>query len=290
MREKKRSKELLGGQALIEGVMMKGPASVGYAVYDPQGKLVTKKEKFVSLRKRFPILGVFFLRGFVNLLEMLVIGMRSITFSAEIAMPEEAAKQSKYDMPISLALSLGLSFVLFIFLPATGFNYLKVFIDNTILLNLAEGLIRITIFIIFLLLVSLTKDMQRVFAYHGAEHMTVHAYENNEELNVKNIKKYSTLHPRCGTSFLLIVMVVSILVFSFLGRPDLVHRVAYKVLLLPLVAGIAYEFVRLVCRLPKWLGGLILLPGLGLQKLTTRKPDAKMIEAAIKAIKLVSIE
>jgi uncharacterized protein YqhQ len=145
-------------------------------------------------------------------------------------------------------------------------------------------------FFFVLVIVSLAKDMQRVFAYHGAEHMTVHAYENGETLTVKNIKKYSTLHPRCGTSFLLIVMVVSILVFSFLGRPDLLHRVVYKVLLLPVVSGLAYEFVRLVCRLPKWLNSIVLLPGLALQKLTTRKPDAKMIKAAVSAIKLVSIE
>jgi len=286
----KKSRELLGGQALIEGVMMKGPTTVGYAVYSPKGKLITKKQKFIPLRKRYPILGLFLVRGFVNLLEMLMLGVNSITYSAEIAMPEESAKQSKYELPISLAISFGLSFVLFIFLPASGFNYLKPYIDNTILLNLAEGLLRITIFLFFLLAVSLTKDMQRVFAYHGAEHMTVHAYENSEVLTVKNIKKYSTLHPRCGTSFLLVVMVVSILVFSFLGRPDLLHRILYKVLLLPVVAGISYEFVRLVCRLPKWLNMLILFPGLMLQKLTTRQPDKKMIEAAIAAINLASLE
>lgn len=288
--KKNRSRELLGGQALIEGVMMKGPTAVGYAVYNPQKKLITKKEEYIPLKKRFNFLGLVLIRGFVNLLEMLNLGIRSITYSSEIAMPEETAKQSKYEMPLSLLISLLLSFVLFIFIPASGFTYLKQYIPNTVLLNLAEGLLRLIIFLLFLIFVSLSRDMRRVFGFHGAEHMTVHAYENGDSLTVKNIKKYSTLHPRCGTSFLLVVMVISIIVYSFLGRPDLIHRILYKVLLLPLIAGISYEFIRLVCRLPKWLNSIFLFPGLMLQKFTTRRPDNKMIEAAIAAIKLVKLE
>lgn len=280
----KKTRELLGGQALIEGVMMKGSKALGYAVYNPQKQLIESREDFIPLIVRYPLAGAFFIRGFINLLEMMYVGMKSIVYSTEIAMPEEAAKQSKYEMPISIMVSLLFSFGLFIFLPATAFNYLKPYVSNTILLNIIEGLIRITIFVIFLTLVSFSKDMARVFGYHGAEHMTVHAYEAEEELTVKNVRKYSTIHPRCGTSFLLVVFIVSIIIFAFLGRPDLMHRVVYKILLLPIVSGISYEIIRAVARLPYWAMAIVLWPGLLMQKLTTKKPDDEMLKAAIAAL------
>ncbi len=283
----RKAKELLGGQALIEGVMMKGPDSVACAVYNPDKELILKKEKFKPLSKKYPFLGWIFIRGFVNLLEMMVLGFKMLTYSAEIAMPEESAKQSKYEMPLSIFVAVIFFVALFILLPASGFEQLKKHVDNTVLLNVLEGLIRITIFFLYLLLINLSKDIRRVFGFHGAEHATVFAYEAGEELTVKNVKKYSVLHPRCGTSFLLVVLIVSIVVFTFLGRPELWQRVLYKLLLLPLVSGIAYEFIRLVNRLPRPLLLFFLWPGLLLQKLTTRRPDNDMIKAAIEALKQV---
>lgn len=283
----RKAKELLGGQALIEGVMMKGPESVAYAVYNPDKELITKKEKFKPLAKRYPVLGWVFIRGFVNLIEMMSLGFKMLTQSAEIAMPEEAASQSKYEMPLSIFFALLFFIGLFVLLPASGFEQLKKYTDNTLLLNVLEGLIRLTIFFVYLLLINLSKDIRRVFGFHGAEHATVFAYEAGEALTVKNVKKHSVLHPRCGTSFLLVVLVVSIIVFTFLGRPTLLQRVLYKILLLPLVSGLAYEFIRLVNRLPRPLLLFFLWPGLLLQKLTTRQPDDDMIRAAIEALKLV---
>ena len=180
--------------------------------------------------------------------------------------------------------SLILSFTLFIYAPASAFSFLSAYIPNTILLNLVEGCIRITIFVAFISLVSMTEDMRRVFGYHGAEHKTVHAYEANEELSVHAVKKYSVIHPRCGTSFILVVFIMSIVVFSFLGRPDILHRVLYKLALLPLISGVSYELIRAVARLPLIVQYIFLWPGLLMQRLTTREPDDAMILAAIAAL------
>lgn len=280
----KKCKELLGGQALIEGVMMKGSQAVGYAVYGPDKKLVTRREKYTPWKTKYPLLGLPLFRGFVNLLEMLVLGMRSLQYSLTVAMPEEAAKQSKYEMPLSIMISMAISFGLFIYAPASAFTFLNPYITNTVLLNLAEGLIRITIFVTFISLVSWAEDMRRVFGYHGAEHKTVHAYEAGEKLTVKNVKKYSVIHPRCGTSFILIVFILSIIIFSFLGRPELFQRIVYKLALLPLISGIGYEIIRFVAQLPRFLQYVILWPGLLMQRLTTREPDEAMLMAAIAAI------
>lgn len=280
----KKAKELLGGQAIIEGVMMKGSQAVGYAVYGPDKKLVTRREKYTPWKKHYPLLGLPIVRGFMNLIEMMILGVRSLQYSLAIAMPEEAAKQSKYEMPLSLLFSLMLSFGLFIYAPASAFTFLKPYIANTILLNFTEGMIRIAIFVSFIILASLAEDMRRVFGYHGAEHKTVHAYEAGEKLTVKNVQKYSVIHPRCGTSFILIVFLLSIIVFSFLGRPDLLHRVMYKIILLPLISGVGYEIIRFVAQLPQTMQYLMLWPGLLMQRLTTREPDALMIAAAIAAL------
>jgi uncharacterized protein YqhQ len=279
-----KSKELLGGQALIEGVMMKGSQALGYAVYAPHGRLVVERQEYTPWKKKFPFFGWFFLRGFFNLIEMLNLGVKALDFSLRVAMPEESAKQSKYEMPISLAVSFLLAFGLFIFLPAFFFARLQNAFSNVLLLNLLEGAARILIFIVFLLTAGFSRDMVRVFGFHGAEHKTVHAYEAGEKLTVENVQKYSTLHPRCGTSFLLVVFVVSIIVLALFGRTALLSRLLIKLLMLPVVAGLSYELVRLVCRLPKFLANIILGPGLLLQYLTTRQPDTQMVAAAIAAL------
>ena len=279
-----KSKELLGGQALIEGVMMKGSQALGCAVYAPHGRLVVERQEYTPWKKKFPFLGWIFLRGFFNLIEMLSIGVKALDFSLRVALPEEQAKQSKYELPISLAVSLLLTFSLFIFLPAFFFSRLQNVFSSVLLLNLLEGAARILIFIIFLLAVGFSRDMVRVFGFHGAEHKAVHAYEAGEKLTVENVQKYSTLHPRCGTSFLLVVFVVSILVLALFGRTALFSRLLLKLLMLPVMAGLSYELVRLVCRLPRFLTNIILGPGLLLQYLTTRQPDTPMVEAAIAAL------
>ncbi|MDR1997689.1 MAG: DUF1385 domain-containing protein [Candidatus Margulisbacteria bacterium] len=284
MKQRKPNKELLGGQALLEGVMMKSSSALGLAVYTPQGRLTVQRQEYIPWKQKYPALGWIFVRGMVNLVEMLLLGVKSLDYAAKIAMPEEYGKQNKYEMPLSLGLSLLISFGLFIFVPAFSFSRLQSSFSNLLLLNLLEGALRILIFVVFLFLVGLSKDMTRIFGFHGAEHMAVYAYEAGEKLTVANVQKYSTLHPRCGTSFLLVVFVVSIVALSLFGRTTLASRLLIKLALLPVIAGVSYELIRLVCGLPRFFSRLILGPGLLLQFLTTRRPDAKMIEAAIAAL------
>jgi uncharacterized protein YqhQ len=278
----------IGGQAVIEGVMMRGKKLVAVAIRKPNKKIIVEKYKFVSWTKRFPVLGIIIIRGFVTLIEMMVLGSRILMRSADVALPEaEKEKMQPWEMPLAYVLGFGLSIGLFIVIPAYVFSFLRSSVHNLLLLNLYEGLVRLSIFLIFLALISLMKDMRRVFEYHGAEHMVVNMYERKAKLTVRNARKYSTRHPRCGTSFLLVVMVVSILVFSFLGRPDFLHRVLYKLMLLPLVSGISYELIRLT---DKFKGGLLRFltwPGMLVQYFTTKKPSKDQIEVAIKALQAV---
>jgi len=233
-------------------------------------------------------LGLIFIRGFVTLVEMMIIGMKCLLFSAEVALTEEEEKPQSWQLAISVMISLGMVLLFFIVIPAFCFSILKVYIANTFLLNIIEGCIRLGIFLCFLASTLLMEDMRRVFMYHGAEHKTVFAWEDGRDLTVENIKTYSTRHPRCGTSFILVVMIVSILVFSLLGRPDFIHRVMYKLLLMPVIAGISYEVIRYTGRHQRW-GWVHLLswPGLLLQKITTREPTDDQIEVAVAAMKKV---
>ncbi|GBR75693.1 protein DUF1385 [Candidatus Termititenax persephonae] len=280
----KKNKELLGGQALIEGVLMKSSTALGYAVYMPNGELRTRRVQYVPWKKKYPILGWFLIRGFVNLVEMLCLGVKALDYALSIALPDEHQRQSKYELSFSLLTSLLISFGLFIFLPAFVFTKLQSLSDDTLLLNLLEGMTRILIFIVFLLLAGLAKDMARVFGFHGAEHMVVHAYEAGVPLTVDEVRRYSRLHPRCGTSFLLIVFIVSIVVLALFGQTTLLSRLVIKPLMLPVVAGVSYELVRLMIALPPCLTRLFLGPGLLLQLLTTRRPDDQMLRAAIAAL------
>ncbi len=278
----------IGGQAVIEGVMMRGKTLIAMAVRSPDHKIVIEKYPFISWSKKYPILGLVFIRGFVTLIEMLIIGSKLLMRSAEIAMPEEAGKKIS---PLELFLTYTASFILFIAfflaLPAFFFTKLRAVVDSVILLNVCEGLVRLSIFLIFLAVVSLMKDMRRVFAYHGAEHKVVNMYEHKEILTIENARKFSVRHPRCGTSFLLVVMVVSIIVFTFLGRPDLLHRILYKLLLMPVVSGISYEFIRLTAKLKSGIFGFLTWPGMLVQFFTTREPTDDQVEVAIKALETV---
>jgi uncharacterized protein YqhQ len=288
MHDKPKPEDIAGGQAIIEGVMMRHGDKIAAAVRRPDGEIVIQERDYVPLTKRHRILGFMFVRGFVTLIEMMILGMKCLLFSAEVALTEEEEKPQSWQLAISVMMSLTMVLFFFIVVPAFCFSVMKTYIASTFLLNILEGCIRLGIFLCFLSTTLLMEDMRRVFMYHGAEHKTVFAWEAGQELTVENIKDYSTRHPRCGTSFILVVMIVSILVFSLLGRPDFIHRVIYKLLLMPVIAGISYEVIRYTGRHQNWSWvHLLSAPGLLLQKITTREPTDDQIEVAIAAMKKV---
>ncbi|MFA5927713.1 MAG: DUF1385 domain-containing protein [Candidatus Margulisiibacteriota bacterium] len=281
--------DIAGGQAVIEGVMMRHGSKIATAVRNPQKEIIFQEQDYNPISKKIKFFGWPFIRGSVNMVEMLMIGMKTLLFSAEIALVEEDKKQpDKWELPLAVLISFSFTILLFIVLPAFFFSQLKQFIASTVLLNIVEGCIRLTIFLAFLSTTLLMEDMRRVFMYHGAEHKTVLAWEDGQELTIENVKPYSTRHPRCGTSFLLVVMVVSIFVFTFLGRPDFLHRILYKLLLMPLVAGISYEVIRFTGKhRSNILVKAISWPGMMMQKITTREPSDDQLEVAIAAMKKV---
>ena len=210
----------IGGQAVIEGVMMRNANAVATAVREPSGTITVKNEKIISIAERFPILKKPMLRGVVALGESLVVGLKALSYSAQMA-GDEGETLSDKEIVLTMIFSLCLTIVLFVIIPTAAAKYVHSAIKDPMLLNLAEGGLRMLIFFIYIYGISRMKDIKRVFQYHGAEHKTIHAYEAGVPLTVENVQKFSTLHPRCGTSFLLIVMIVSILMFAFLGWLDL---------------------------------------------------------------------
>lgn len=278
-----KNKPNMGGQAVIEGVMMRGPKLIATAVREPSGTITVKTEPVTSISDRYPILKKPMIRGVIALVESLVYGLRALSFSAQAA-GEEGEELSNKEIAMTMLFSVGLAIVLFVVIPTYAAKYIHSAVTDATLLNLMEGLLRLVIFLAYIAGISMMKDIQRVFQYHGAEHKTIHAYEAGVPLEVANVQQYSTLHPRCGTNFLLIVMIVSIIVFAFLGWPDLWLRIASRIVLMPLVAGIAYEIIRFAGRSDsKWVAYAI-LPGLWLQKLTTREPSDDQIEVAIRSL------
>jgi len=275
-----------GGQAVIEGVMMRGRDSAAIAVRRPDGD-ISVKMRDIENSKRPSVLKAPFIRGVVMLIESLVIGMESLMYSANES-SEEEEQLSGGEVVLSLVMAFGLFVLLFIVVPNVIVAFMQKHIPSVVLVNLLEGVLRIAIFLVYIVVISKMEDIQRVFAYHGAEHKTIAAWEAGEELTVDNARKYSTLHPRCGTSFLLIVMVLSILVYSFLGEQTLGERILSRLILLPVLAGLSYEVLKLAGRpnpsaFVKWLSA----PGLALQKLTTREPDDSMLEVAIASLNAV---
>jgi uncharacterized protein YqhQ len=274
-----------GGQAIIEGVMMRSPSEYAIAVRKPDNEIILKTGKLKSLSNRIKFLKWPIFRGIINLIESLTLGLKALTYSAEQATGEED-KISKVEMFFTILIALVLFILFFIALPSTIARYLDKYLSSLIVYNLFEGTLRIGIFIFYLYFISKIKDIKRVFEYHGAEHKVIYTYEAGEELKVDNVKKYSTLHPRCGTSFIFIVLILSILVFSLLGKQTLLLRIAYRVAIIPLIAGLSYEILKLSAKnmdkiFIKW----VVMPGLWFQKLTTKEPDAAQIEVAIKALK-----
>lgn len=299
----------IGGQALIEGIMMRGPKKISIAVRKPNKEIELKVDELKTLAMRYKILGLPFIRGVVGLIESMFIGTKALMYSAEFFEEEEVTKNKEswtqkifkdkandVEMFFAVIFSVVLSLLMFMILPSFLTNIFKniltnIFkneIDRHIILNLIEGLIRVTIFLIYVIWISKLEDIKRVFEYHGAEHKSIHCYENNEELTVENIKKYPILHGRCGTSFLFMVMIISIFVLSFFGWPDPLQRVMIRIVMFPVIAGISYEVNRIIGRSSSKLCYALSYPGLMIQKLATvREPDDEQIEVAIEALKLV---
>ena len=279
-------KPIVGGQAVIEGVMMRGFGKVATAVREPGGNISVELKPVNSITERYPILKLPFLRGSVTLFESLILGIKSLSFSAQAA-GEEDEQLTDSEIAGTIIFALGLACVLFIAIPTAAAKLLHSLTEDPFVLNLAEGFLRLIIFLIYIFAISQMKDIQRVFQYHGAEHKTIFCYEANLPLTVENVRNFPRLHPRCGTAFLLIVMLVSIFVFAFLGWPDLLERILSRIVLLPVVAGISYEIIRFSSRSKNPVVHLATLPGLWLQYLTTREPDDSMIEVAIKSLESV---
>jgi len=285
----------VGGQAVIEGVMIRSPEFIATAVKSPEGKILVKREKYNSLTKKLKLNKVPVVRGALVLIESLYIGIKSLYWSAEVASEEENKKKNednanknnlfqKAGLVFSVILGLSLGVLLFFYLPLLLTEFLG--IEDGILFNIIDGIIRLFIFGCYIYLISLWKEFKRIFEFHGAEHKSIYAYENDEELNIENAKKYTTLHPRCGTSFLLFVMLVSIIVFIFLGRPDSIHDKIIRLLFVPVIAGISYEFIKLSGKYKKNpIIKLIILPGLLLQKITTKEPSDEQLEIGLIALK-----
>lgn len=291
----------IGGQAVIEGVMMKGPDSLAIAVRKPDKEISVKTESLKGISKS-PAARIPIIRGVVALIDSMVLGVKCLTYSAEFYEEEEAFKKSKFEEWIerklgdkandvlvyfSVFVAILMAMLLFIILPTVVTNLLNNMIDSHIVLNGVEGVFRIGLFVGYVLLISRMKDIQRVFEYHGAEHKTIHCYESGKPLTVENAREFTTLHPRCGTSFMLIVMVISIILFSFVGWPNPFVRIISRFLLMPIVAGISYEIIRWAGRSKSKLVSMVSYPGLMLQKLTTREPDDTQLEVAIAAMNSV---
>lgn len=292
-------KTSIGGQAVIEGVMMKGPEDIAIAVRKPDGEITLKKEKLKSNRKNISKIPI--IRGMYAFVDSMVIGVKALSYSAEFFEEEEVVKEkkkpSKLDdfmeknmIPIAVLVSIAFSVGLFILLPTLVVSFIGNAVRTPLLMNLVEGIVRIIIFLAYIALISRMKDIARVFEYHGAEHKSIFCYENGEELTVENVRKYKRLHPRCGTSFLFIVMIVSILLFSLFKWPNILVRLVTRIVLLPIVAGISYEIIKWAGRSDSKLVCIVSAPGLWLQKITTREPDDSQIEVAIEALKNVLVE
>ena len=292
----------IGGQALIEGILMRGPKSQAIVCRTADG-LVEKTEELKLIKDRYPVLGWPIIRGCVTFLDSLVKGMQALTYSANLIPPEEQGEPDKLDKWIeahfpeekaqkliigsAVVLGIALALFLFIFLPTLIVGFIPALKSNYLIRNLSEGLLKILILLTYMKLSSNVKDIRRVFSYHGAEHKTIFCYEHRLPLTVDNVRKESRFHPRCGTSFLLVVVVVSIIVNSFVHVDNSFLRMLCHLLLLPAVVGISYEINRWCGKHDNILSAVLSAPGKWLQRITTNEPDDGMIECAIRALELV---
>ena len=273
-----------GGQAVIEGVMIRGQRNIAIAVRRPDGSIALKRQPltpiFTGKLRRIPLA-----RGVIAMAETLTLGMRALTYSANVAAEAEGEEISARSMAGMMAVSLTIAIGLFFLVPVLASDRLEGLLGSSLMANIAEGVIRLGLFLGYILLIGRMNDIRRVFMYHGAEHMTVHAQERGDPLNVAHIRRYPTAHPRCGTAFLLVVMVVAILAFIFVGREPFWWLIASRIVLVPLIAAVSYEVIRFSGRhADNPLVALITAPSLALQSLTTRQPDDDQIEIAIAAM------
>lgn len=297
----KNYKTSIGGQALMEGILMRGPKKQAIVCRTADG-LVEKVEDLKLIKDRYPILGLPFIRGIVTFLDSMIKGMQALMYSAEL-LPEElqeddpidrwiekhfsADKAKKLIVYVAVVLGIALSMFLFVFLPAFIVGFIKPIYNNYFLRNLSEGVVRIAILLGYMRLCCCVSDVKRLFAYHGAEHKTIFCYEHGKALTVENVRPESRFHPRCGTSFLLVVVIVSVLVNSVVKVSNTFARMGCHLLLLPVVVGISYEINRWCGLHDNRLSAFLSAPGKWLQRMTTNEPDDSMIECAIRAMELV---
>lgn len=292
----------IGGQAIMEGIMMRGPEKTAVAVRLADGSIHMKTQPTPKMNRwaKVPLI-----RGVVNFVSSMIQGTKVLMYSADVLeenYPDEYEKD-KFDiwmeekfgkekawkvlMAFSVLIAIVLAVSIFMLLPTVVVGWLSAVTDSIILLNLAEGVVRMIIFIGYILLISKMKDIRTVFEYHGAEHKTIHCFENNLELTPENAQQFYTLHPRCGTSFLMFVMVIAVLAHALMGWPNVWIRIISRILVLPLIAGVSYELLKWAGRSDNWVVKILSLPGIYLQKLTTKEPNEKQLEVAIAAMKAV---
>lgn len=297
------SYKAVGGQAVIEGVMMQGDKKKAVAVRTPNGEIKVKTERINSWVRNKHIDKIPFLRGMFILIETMVDGMKSLNYSSDIYMEETGEeeedaidrfikkmfedKANDVLIMVSMFIAVILSVGLFVMLPTFAGGLFAKVIKNDIALNLIEGVIRILILFAYIYAISKNKDIERVYQYHGAEHKSIHCYESGKELTVENAREFKRLHPRCGTNFLFIVMATSIILFAFFGWPNPVMRVIMRIVCIPIVAGIAYEIIRLLGKYDNGFTRMVAYPGMMLQYLTTKEPDDEQLEVAIVSLKAV---
>lgn len=285
----------IGGQAVIEGVMMKCKDQFAIAVRKPDHTISVKVEDYVSLGDRSPLFRIPIIRGVVNFIESLIVGVNTLTYSASFFEEEEVVPKSQSEavvkkggegvlMFFTVLFSILLAIGLFILIPAWLSEFIRRGIDNNIVVALLEGVIRLIIFLLYVFAISQMNDMKRVFMYHGAEHKTINCLEAGDPLTPENVMKHTRFHKRCGTSFLFVVMIVSILFFMVIYVENPVLRILLRLLLVPVIAGVSYEFIRLAGRNDSKLFQILSAPGLWVQRLTTKEPDEEMLEVAIASV------
>ena len=291
-----KSSILVGGQAVIEGVMMRVPGYISTAVRDPNGNIVTNRQEFNTLINKYSYLNTPIIRGAVSLFEAMKLGFRTLQWSADITFPEDKSQNSWYTQIIDWVMtlvSIVFALSLFVLLPLGLTSWLSSTDQNPLIYNSISGSIRILIFLAYLYLISKTKEASRLFQYHGAEHKVVYTFENGDDLTVQNSNKYPTQHPRCGTSFMFIVMFVAIMTFIVIdtififvfGEINIINRLIMHILFIPLVSGIGYEFLKFSSKhQDKILLKYLIKPGLWLQNITTSSPDDEQLEVALEAL------
>lgn len=286
-----------GGQAVMEGVMMRGRRYMAVAVRAPNGDIALYHEPLKTGKWTERVRPLPFIRGVFMLWDTLVLGMRSLVFSANVGLIEGDVKENRESSEgdltgtalwVTVGISILFSIALFFVLPLGIVGFLDRYIESDTFSNVVEGAIRLTILVGYMLLIGRMHDIKRVFGYHGAEHKTINAYEAGDELTVDNVRRHSISHPRCGTGFLLVVVLLSIFVFALLGRPDWFWRISSRIFLVPVIAAMAYEFIKLTAQYyENTLVRILVAPSMALQRLTTRDPDDSMLEVAITSFKRV---